>query len=134
MSEIVHVLAPGAHTYFACPGGGDPDFVGAVNLLLGHGCNIIVDDFEFADEPMFEEGIIAQNMDSYAQLDGATFVSAAGNAAADAWNAVATNVSTDNNGNSWVVFSGTDGNKCNNPAAGGTNNSHSAVGEQMGEC
>lgn len=77
MLEIVHDLAPGADLYFSGPGDAD-EMEDSIEWLVNQGCDVIVDDLGFYDQPMFEDGTVAQ-----AALDaigeGVVYVSAAGN-------------------------------------------------------
>ncbi|NJO02674.1 MAG: S8 family serine peptidase, partial [Bacteroidia bacterium] len=77
MAEIIHDLAPKAtlafHTVF-----GQADFATAIMNLANAGCQIIVDDLSFPYEPMFQDGIIAQAVDSVVKR-GVHYFTSAGN-------------------------------------------------------
>jgi len=61
MLEIVNDLAPGAGLYFATAKvGGEAQFAYNILNLWTNGCNIINDDFQYYDEPPFQDGIVAQ--------------------------------------------------------------------------
>ena len=79
MLEIVHALAPGAQLYFATGDGGDAAFASNILQLQNAGCNIIVDDMLYNDEPPFQDGIIAQAVNSVT-ANGVLFFSSASNA------------------------------------------------------
>jgi hypothetical protein len=79
MLEIVHDLAPGAQLYFATAGDGDASF--ATNILAlrnTYGCDIIVDDVTYFAEGAFQDGVIAQAVNTVT-AGGALFFSSAGN-------------------------------------------------------
>src|SRR6185437_212909 len=64
MLELVHQIAPGAQLYFATADGGDQNFANNITALRNAGCNIIIDDMTYYDEPMFQPGVIAHAIDS----------------------------------------------------------------------
>ena len=78
MLEIVHRLAPGAQLYFATANPSDAQFATNILALQQAGCNIIVDDVGYFDEPPFQDGPIAQAVDTVSAA-GAFYFSAAGN-------------------------------------------------------
>jgi Subtilase family/Domain of unknown function (DUF5011) len=78
MLEIVNDLAPGAQLYFATAFGSEEGFAQNILNLRSNGCNIIVDDVGYFDESPFQDGIVAQAVNSVT-ADGALYFSAAGN-------------------------------------------------------
>jgi hypothetical protein len=86
MLELVHQIAPGAQLYFATAEGGDQNFANNIAALGAAGCNIILDDVTYYDEPMFQEGVISQAIDSVV-AGGAMYFTAAGNNASNAYQA-----------------------------------------------
>ena len=78
MLEIIHDLAPGAQLYFATAFNGEASFAQNILDLRSNGCNVIVDDVGYFDESPFEDGIIAQAVNSVT-ASGALYFSAAGN-------------------------------------------------------
>src|SRR4051812_5134250 len=60
MAQLIHDIAPGASIAFATSRGGKS--VAALNIIQLHqaGCDVIVDDAVYPDEPWFQDGIIAQ--------------------------------------------------------------------------
>ena len=60
MLEIVNDLAPGAGLYFATGNGGKAQYAYNILNLWTNGCNIINDDLIYSDEPPFQDGIVAQ--------------------------------------------------------------------------
>lgn len=79
MLEIVYDLAPGAELYFATGSSGSAQFAANITALANAGCDVIVDDIFYFDEPAFQDGIIAQAVADYAATGGLYF-SSAGNA------------------------------------------------------
>ena len=78
MLEIIHDLAPGAQLFFATADGGEAGFAQNIIALRTNGCDIIVDDVGYFDESPFQDGIIAQAVNSVT-TGGALYFSAAGN-------------------------------------------------------
>ncbi|MFC2122453.1 DUF2341 domain-containing protein [Bacteroidota bacterium] len=77
MLEIIHDLAPGSSLAFYAPITSS-DMVAGIRALETAGCNIIVDDLTFFDEPKFEDGPIAQEARDF-YTGGGVYVSSAGN-------------------------------------------------------
>lgn len=78
MLEIVNDLAPGAQLYFATAFGSEPGFAQNILDLRSNGCNIIVDDVSYYDESPFQDGVVAQAVNTVT-ASGALYFSAAGN-------------------------------------------------------
>lgn len=78
MLEIIHDLAPDAQLYFATAFNSEAGFAQNILALRSSGCDIILDDVFYSDEPPFQDGIIAQAVNSVV-ADGALFFSSAGN-------------------------------------------------------
>ncbi|QNF35652.1 S8 family serine peptidase [Adhaeribacter swui] len=78
MAEIVHDLAPGAELAFYSANFGEASFAQGILDLQKAGCNVITDDITYLAEPMFQDGIIAQAVDSVKKA-GASYFTAAGN-------------------------------------------------------
>jgi hypothetical protein len=76
--QIVHDIAPGAALAFATSDGGAAAFASNILALRAVGAQVIIDDTGEYDEPMFQDGIVAQAADTVVR-DGATYLSAAGN-------------------------------------------------------
>ena len=88
MLQIVHDMAPKARLGFATAGGGQLNFAnnirslaglpGAPHAVAGFKADVIVDDIIYPDEPMFQDGIIAQAVDEVV-AKGVSYFSSAGN-------------------------------------------------------
>ena len=87
MLQIVHDVAPGATLAFSTAFGGQANFANNIIALKNSGAKIIVDDVIYFAEPMFQDGIIAQAVDSVTSENVAYF-SAAGNAARQSYQSV----------------------------------------------
>jgi hypothetical protein len=79
MLEIVHDLAPGAQLYFATAASSEASFANNIQQLQAAGCNIIVDDELYNDESPFQDGIVAQAVNSVT-ANGVLYFSSASNA------------------------------------------------------
>ncbi|WP_417612590.1 lamin tail domain-containing protein [Owenweeksia hongkongensis] len=81
MCEIVHDLAPGGELFFATAFSGPASFAGYIEDLYDtYGCDVIVDDVSYLEEPFYMDGIIAQACD-YVNSNGVSYFSSAGNQA-----------------------------------------------------
>jgi hypothetical protein len=79
MLEIVNDLAPGAQLYFATRGTSEAQFASNIrNLRSTYGCDIIVDDILYDDESPFQDGIVAQAVNTVT-ASGAIYFSSASN-------------------------------------------------------
>ena len=78
MLEIVYDMAPGANLYFATADISESGFASNILALQTAGCNIIVDDVFYFDEPVFQDGIVAQAVTTVTGL-GVNYFSSAGN-------------------------------------------------------
>jgi hypothetical protein len=76
--QIVHDVAPGASLSFASAFNGEAHFASNILALKANGAKVIVDDIGLLDEPMFQDGIIAQAVDTVVN-QGVAYFSAAGN-------------------------------------------------------
>jgi hypothetical protein len=78
MMEIIQDIAPGAQLYFASSFNGSSSFADNIHLLALAGCSVIVDSTTYSDEPVFQDGQIAQAVNAFV-AGGGLYVSAAGN-------------------------------------------------------
>jgi Subtilase family len=85
--QIVHDVAPGASLSFASAFNGQASFASNILALAAAGARVIVDDVLYFAEPMFQDGIIAQAVDTVV-AGGAAYFSAAGNQARQSYQSV----------------------------------------------
>jgi len=78
MMEIIYDMAPGASLYFATADVSEAGFAQNIQNLRNAGCDIIVDDVFYFDEPVFQDGVVAQAVSAVA-ASGALYFSSAGN-------------------------------------------------------
>ena len=78
MLEIIHDLAPDAALYFATTTQSPASFAQNILDLRTAGCDIIVDDFTSSYESPFQDGVVAQAINTVT-TNGALYFSAAGN-------------------------------------------------------
>ena len=88
MIQIIHNVAPSAQIVFYS------GFLGSINMAAGilllaidYHCNIIVDDISYLDQPLFQDGRLAQAADEVATKYGVPYFTSAGNANFKAWDA-----------------------------------------------
>ena len=93
MAELVHATAPGAQLYFATADGGIGTFAADVTALQNAGCQVIVDDVQYPDEPMFQQAGLLDTAINAAVAGGVDYFSAAGNNADAAYQAACAPVS-----------------------------------------
>lgn len=87
MMQIVHDVAPGADLAYHTALGGRGVFANGIRALADAGASVIVDDLLYLNEPVFQDGIIAQAIDDVALRQGVVHVSAAGNSGTDGYQA-----------------------------------------------
>jgi Subtilase family len=78
MTQIVYAVAPGAQLLYRTASNSEADFAAGITQLQKLGANIIVDDIGYPDEPVFQDGVVAQAIDGVA-ASGVAYFSAAGN-------------------------------------------------------
>ena len=84
MAELIHDIAPGAELFFCTGFGTSQAFITAVKQLSDAGCDIIVDDLGYADQPIYQDGRIAKAVNQ-AIDKGISYFSSAGNSARNAY-------------------------------------------------
>lgn len=77
MLEIIHDLAPDAELFFATSANGAASFARNIIDLRRAGCDIILDNTTYLDESPFQDGLIAQAVNTVT-ADGAIYFAAAG--------------------------------------------------------
>lgn len=96
MAEIIYDEAPGV-TDIVFSSGTASDAAGkatSINNLVAAGAKVIADDIFFPDEPMFQDGVVAQAVDA-ARAAGVVYLASAGNRARQSWEGTYTGT-TDN--------------------------------------
>jgi hypothetical protein len=78
MMQIVHDVAPGSPQAFHSAFNGEADFANGILDLANVGAKVITDDVIWLDEPMFQDGPIAQAVDAV-KAAGVAYFSSAGN-------------------------------------------------------
>ena len=78
MLQVVHDVAPGANLAFYTAVNSEADFANGIGSLAAAGAKVIADDVIYFDEPFFQDGIVAQAIDTVA-AQGVSHFSAAGN-------------------------------------------------------
>ncbi|MDH5305218.1 MAG: FG-GAP-like repeat-containing protein [Gammaproteobacteria bacterium] len=86
MLQIIHDVAPGADLLFQSGIEGIAAYANAIANLAANGADIIVDDLLIINEPMFQDGIVAQAVDA-AVAGGTTYFTAAGNSGRQSYEA-----------------------------------------------
>jgi len=84
MMQLIHDVAPGADLAFHTAFLGQADFANGIIDLANAGSDVIVDDIGYFNEPMFQDGIIAQAVDTVVD-QGVSYFSSAGNNARNAY-------------------------------------------------
>jgi cysteine-rich repeat protein len=86
MAQLVYDVAPGTVLAFATAFTGQAGFANNILALQAAGASVIVDDVGYLAEPMFQDGIIAQAVDTVVAA-GVPYFSSAGNSARAAYQA-----------------------------------------------
>jgi Subtilase family len=86
--QLVHAVAPGAGLMFFTGDDGEANFANGIDALATAGAKVITDDIGYFDEPFYQDGIIAQAIDTAAG-NGVAYFSAAGNNANSSWESLA---------------------------------------------
>ncbi len=86
MMQIVHDIAPGASLAFYTAFESEQDFANGILALAATGCKVICDDVSYLDEPFFQNGVVAQAIETV-EAEGVTYVTAAGNEASNGYQA-----------------------------------------------
>jgi subtilisin family serine protease len=79
MAELIHQVAPGAQIYFYTAFDGETDFAHGITALANAGCNVIVDDVTYLDEPFFQDGSIIQTAVENVVARGVSYFTSASN-------------------------------------------------------
>ena len=85
MAEIIYDEAPGiTQMYFSTGTVSAAGKAASINNLVAQGVKIIADDIFYLDEPMFQDGVVAQAVDA-AKAAGVNYFASAGNRARQSW-------------------------------------------------
>jgi subtilisin family serine protease len=76
--QIIHAIAPGAGLAFYTAVNSEADFANGIGKLAAAGAKVIDDDVGYPDEPFFQDGILAQAINT-ASGQGVVYFSSAGN-------------------------------------------------------
>jgi hypothetical protein len=76
--QIIHAIAPGAGLSFYTAVNTEADFANGITTLASKGAKVIDDDVGYPDEPFFQDGLIAQAVNTVA-AQGVAYFSSAGN-------------------------------------------------------
>jgi subtilisin family serine protease len=79
MADIVHSIAPGAQILFHTATSGEADFASGIAALVAAGCNVIVDDVAYLNEPFFQDGDVVTQAVENAVASGVSYFTAASN-------------------------------------------------------
>jgi len=79
LAQVVHSIAPGAEIYFYAAGNSRANMASAITALQQAGCQVIVDDIFFLNEPFYQAGDRISAAIDAAVAHGATYFTAAGN-------------------------------------------------------
>lgn len=79
MAEIVHEMAPGAQLAFYTAFDGISDFASGIVALAEAGCQVIVDDVGYIDQPVFQDGEVSQAVTYVAEQYDVVYLTATGN-------------------------------------------------------
>jgi len=92
MMQIIHDIAPGASLAFYTAYESEQDFANGILALAAAGSKVIVDDVSYFDEPFFQNGVVAQAIQTV-EAEGVVYVTAAGNDASNAYQSAWTPIS-----------------------------------------
>ncbi|MBN9511500.1 MAG: S8 family serine peptidase [Alphaproteobacteria bacterium] len=83
MAELVHRIAPDAQILFHTATVSEADFAAGITALVQAGCQIIVDDVAWLDEPFFQDAGAVDTAIENAIASGVSYFTAAGNEGSD---------------------------------------------------
>jgi Subtilase family len=79
MLQLVHDIAPNARLAFHTAEMSEADFANGIVALAKAGARVIVDDISYADEPFFQDGLVAQAVNQVNLNSNVAYFSSAGN-------------------------------------------------------
>jgi hypothetical protein len=117
--QIIHDVAPGASLAYHTAENSEADFANGILALAapvasgGGGAKVIVDDVGYFDEPFFQDGVVAQAIDTVVS-QGVAYFSSAGNNGALAYDNTAPSFATPGAGEKLLYFNQTSGGMVSN--------------------
>jgi hypothetical protein len=78
MLQVVHDVAPGASLSFYTASNSEADFANGILALAAAGAKVEADDSGYYDEPFYQDGLLAEAVDTV-EAQGVAYFSAAGN-------------------------------------------------------
>jgi Subtilase family len=78
MLQVVHDVAPGASLAFYTASNSEADFANGILALAAAGAKVEADDSGYYDEPFYQDGLLAEAVDTV-EAEGVAYFSAAGN-------------------------------------------------------
>lgn len=103
MAQLIHDVAPGAAIDFATANYGQANFANNILKLAADGAKVIVDDVMYYFEPAYQDGIIAQAVNTVA-AKGVEYMSSAANNGAEGYESSWHAGSTDPNFGQFLQF------------------------------
>ena len=79
MAQLIHQIAPSAQIDFYTAFDGETDFAAGIQALAAAGCQVIVDDVTYLDEPFFQDGGAVQTAVEQVVAQGVSYFTAASN-------------------------------------------------------
>ena len=83
MAELIHQVAPGAEIYFYSAEGSEQTMANGIAALTAAGCQIIVDDVSYLNEPIYQTGDVIQKAVTTAVNAGVDYFTAVTNNGTD---------------------------------------------------
>ncbi len=87
MADLIHRIAPGAQLLFHTATAGQADFAAGIRALQAAGCQVIVDDVSYYNEPFFQDGGTVQAAVEQAVASGVDYFTSASNEGTDFYEA-----------------------------------------------
>jgi hypothetical protein len=96
--QIIHAVAPGAALSFYTAVNSEADFANGITKLASSGAKVIDDDVGYPDEPFFQDGLIAQAVNTVVG-QGVVYFSSAGNDGVNSYENTAPSFTVSGTGN-----------------------------------
>jgi hypothetical protein len=93
MLQVVHDVAPAASLSFYTADNSEADFANGILALAAAGAKVEADDSGYYDEPFYQDGLLAEAVDTV-EAEGVAYFSAAGNDGATSYENTAPSFST----------------------------------------